>query len=119
MADQLKGFDKHDRNVYQEMTDKYDSGKYDKALELNEKLLEKYPEHPGKSLLKVIYMCWVFSNYLTRYFDSLETIAMKALIIFSLKRKTEAFEIINAVLKKNFMNFQCWYVFGLLNKHMK
>ena len=49
MADQLKGFDKHDRNVYQEMTDKYDSAKYDKALELNEKLLEKYPEHPGKS----------------------------------------------------------------------
>lgn len=48
MADQLKGFDKHDRNIYQEMTDKYDNGKYDKALELNEKLLEKYPEHPGK-----------------------------------------------------------------------
>jgi len=56
------------------MTSKYDNGDFDKALELNEKIRVKHPEHP-------------------------ETNAMKALIIFSLKRKTEAFVIINAQLK--------------------
>ena len=78
------------------MTSKYDNGDFDKALELNEKIRVKHPEHPGKFL--TTNLCTKLK--ITLLFSLLiETNAMKALIIFSLKRKTEAFVIINAQLK--------------------
>ena len=48
-----------------------------------------------------------------------ETLAMKALIMNSQKKKTEAFTYIKQALFKNLSNFTCWHVYGILHKSNK
>lgn len=44
---------------------------------------------------------------------------MKALNMNSLKKKTEAFELIKKALFKNLANFTCWHVYGILHRSNK
>lgn len=44
---------------------------------------------------------------------------MKALILSGLNRMPEAKEQIKKTLAKNFANFMCWHVFGLINRKEK
>ena len=68
-------------------------------------ILDKHPDHPG------------ISNFPYNY--SLETLAMQALTMNALKRKTEAFDLIKKALFKNLANFTCWHVFGILHRSNK
>ena len=69
-------------------------------------ILEKHPDHPG--------------NYQNNDLKSLiESLAMKALNMNALKRKTEAFEFIKKALFKNLSNFTCWHVYGILHRSNK
>jgi len=56
---------------------------------------------------------------LAKHKDHAETLAMKALILNGLKKKTEAYAMIQKALFSNMSNFSCWHVYGLLNKSHK
>jgi len=49
----------------------------------------------------------------------IETLAMKALILNGMKKKPEAYAMIQKALFSNMKNFSCWHVYGLLNKSHK
>lgn len=51
--------------------------------------------------------------------DHPETQAMKALLLNALKKKKEAYEWIKKALFKNFTNFTCWHVYGILQRSNK
>ena len=44
---------------------------------------------------------------------------MKALILNGMKKKAEAYAMIQKALFSNMSNFSCWHVYGLLNKSHK
>jgi len=58
-------------------------------------------------------------NILEKHANHPETIAFKALILNSLKRKAEAYDLIKTALFKNMANFTCWHVYGILNRSNK
>jgi len=72
----------------------FDDKEYKKALDKADLVLEKHADHA-------------------------ETLAFKALIMNSLKRGAEAFNLIKAVLMKNMGNFTVWHIYGMLNRANK
>ena len=89
-----KDFSSSDKKLFTQMMEFYDSKEYPKALKVSEKLEEKYPTHA-------------------------ETKSFKALILNCLKRKTEAYKLIEGALMKNMGNFTVWHVYGILNRANK
>ena len=83
-----------DKKQFSAMLELYDQKEFKKALDKAEIVLEKHPEHA-------------------------EALAFKALILNNLKRGEEAFDQIKKVLFKNFGNFTCWHVYGMLNRSNK
>ena len=76
------------------MMELYDNKEYKKALEKIEIIMETHPDHP-------------------------ESGAFKALVLNGLNKGAEAFDLIKKVLFKNFGNFTCWHVYGMLNRSNK
>jgi hypothetical protein len=48
-----------------------------------------------------------------------ETLAMEALATNAMKKKTEALKMIKEAIAKNFTNFTCWHVLGIINRSNK
>ena len=55
----------------------------------------------------------------SHHFILAETLAMKALNMNAMKKKTEALEFIKKALFKNLANFTCWHVYGLIHRSNK
>ena len=83
-----------ERNLFNQMLQHYDNKLYKQGLKNCELILQKHPDHP-------------------------ESLAMKALLLNQMKKKTEAFEWIKKALFKNLTNFTCWHVYGILQRGQK
>ncbi|KAL3315097.1 N-alpha-acetyltransferase 15, NatA auxiliary subunit [Cichlidogyrus casuarinus] len=51
-----------------------------------------------------------------KYEEHGETLAMKAILLNCMGKRTEAYEIINRGLKANIKSFICWHIYGLIQK---
>jgi Tfp pilus assembly protein PilF len=51
--------------------------------------------------------------------SNIETLAMKALSMNALKKRTEALDFIKKALFKNMSNFTCWHVYGIIHRSNK
>lgn len=98
-------------NSFDRLQDLYDKQFFKKALSNADEVLAKHKDHAGKNKQSI------FKIKHDHFF--IETFAMKALILNGLKRKAEAFAMIQTTLFKNMSNFTCWHVYGLLNKSHK
>jgi hypothetical protein len=49
----------------------------------------------------------------------IETLAMEALATNAMKKRTEALALIKAAILKNFNNFTCWHVLGIIHRSNK
>jgi len=83
-----------EKNLFNQMLQHYDNKMYKQGIKNAELILAKMPDHP-------------------------ESQAMKALLLNALKKKKEAFEWIKKALFKNFSNFTCWHVYGILQRSNK
>jgi peptide alpha-N-acetyltransferase len=68
-------------------------------------ILKKFPNHGG--------MYDIFKNLILTLFISLETLAMKGLILNSMGKKQEALENIRNGIKNNITSHVVWHVYGL------
>ena len=93
-ASATDGFKQKEKNLFNQMLTLYDNKQFKQSLKNAELVLEKHPDHP-------------------------ETLAMKALNMNAMKKKTEAFEQIKKALFKNLGNFTCWHVYGILHRGNK
>jgi|TARA_B110000305_G_C19163024_1_gene503514 hypothetical protein len=75
-------------------------------------VLAKHKDHAGKKIQSIF-------KIKRDHFLFIETTAMKALILNGMKKKAEAYAMIQKALFSNMSNFSCWHVYGLLNKSHK
>jgi peptide alpha-N-acetyltransferase len=88
------GFKQKEKSLFNQVLSLYDNKQFKQSLKNCEFVLEKHPDHP-------------------------ETLAMKALNMNAMKKKTEAFDWIKKALFKNLGNFTCWHVYGILHRGNK
>ena len=90
----IRNFATKEKKLFNQMLELYDQKEFKKALLNVDQVLEVHANHA-------------------------ESEAFKALILNSMKRKAEAYELIKKALFKNMSNFTCWHVYGILNRSNK
>ncbi|KAF2223038.1 NMDA receptor-regulated protein 1-domain-containing protein [Elsinoe ampelina] len=83
-----------EQGLFRQVVQLYENKQYKKGLKVADQILKKHPDHG-------------------------DTLAMKALIINSQGRSTEAFDLAKLALKHAMKSHVCWHVYGLLYRSVK
>lgn len=83
-----------ERKDFRRMLQLYDEKKTSQAMTIVDALLEAYPDH-------------------------VECLSFKAMVLNQAKKHTDALVWINKALNKDFGNFACWHVYGIIQKSTK
>lgn len=87
----LRTLPKKEHDLYKSVIRFYEEKSYKKGIKAADAVLLKFPNHG-------------------------ETLAMKGLILNSLEKKTEAYELVRSGIKNDARSQVCWHVFGLLHR---
>jgi len=86
-----KDLNKANKKLFKELVKLYDSKMYKKAFKIGDKIMNTQPNHS-------------------------ETLAMKALILNTVGRKKESYELINKAIMANFQSFTSWNIKGMIER---
>ncbi len=82
---------KKEQDSFKQLVTFYESKHYKKAVKLADQILAKFPTHG-------------------------ETLAMKGLVVNSMGKKDEAYELVKLGVKNDIRSSVCWHVYGLIYK---
>eukprot|EP01041_Mallomonas_annulata_P008253 gene8253-16973_t len=91
MATDNRTLPKKEYDLFRSLVKFYETKQYKKGIKTADIVLKKYPNHG-------------------------ETLAMKGVILNSLEKKEEAYDLVKKGLKNDVRSHVCWHVFGLLHR---